>query len=174
MSLSPSQRLASIDDLLLYRLGRLSSVAGAMVVRLCEGGYGITRREWAVLAHLYENGSLPPSALAERMHRDRARTSRILTALGLKQLVLRTIPANDRRSALVSLTPAGRALYEVLMPQIQAINGQILTALQTEEIARFDEALALLQARAQSLLTELSPDLPKANRRQGQRGKDMS
>ena len=24
------------------------------------------------------------------------------------------------------------------------------------------------------LLTELSPDLPKANRRQGQRGKDMS
>ena len=103
MSLSPSQRLSSIEDLLLYRLGRLSSVAGAMVVRLCEGGYGITRREWAVVAQLYENGSLPPSAVAERMHRDRARTSRTLTALGHKQLVLRTIPANDRRSALMSL-----------------------------------------------------------------------
>lgn len=84
MPLSPSQRLASIDDLLLYRLSRLSSVAGAMVVRLCEGGYGITRREWGVVAQLYENGSLPPSALAERMHRDRARTSRTLTALGKK------------------------------------------------------------------------------------------
>ena len=67
MSLSPSQRLASIDDLLLYRLGRLSSTAGALVVRLCEGGYGITRREWAVVAQLYENGGLPPSVLAERM-----------------------------------------------------------------------------------------------------------
>ncbi len=44
MPLSPSQRLASIDDLLLYRLGRLSSMAGAWVVRLCEAGYGITRR----------------------------------------------------------------------------------------------------------------------------------
>jgi DNA-binding MarR family transcriptional regulator len=171
MSQSPSQRLASIDDLLLYRLSRLSSVAGAMVVRLCEGGYGITRREWGVVAQLYENGSLPPSALAERMHRDRARTSRTLTALGQKKLVLRTIPANDRRSALVSLTPAGRQLYEVLMPQIQTINSQILSVLQPEETARFDEALERLQACAQALLTELSPDLPKANRRQGQRGR---
>jgi DNA-binding MarR family transcriptional regulator len=95
-----------------------------------------------------------------------------LTALIRKQLVLRTIPANDRRSALVSLTPAGRQLYDVLMPQIQAINSQILSALQPEDAARFDEALARLQVRAQALLTELSPDLPKANRRQGQRGKD--
>jgi DNA-binding MarR family transcriptional regulator len=171
--MSPSQRLASIEDLLLYRLGRLSNVAGAMVVRLCEGGYGITRREWSVVAQLYENGSLPPSALAERMHRDRARTSRTLTALVAKRLVLRTIPAHDRRSALVSLTPAGRQIYEVLMPQIQAINSQILKALQPEEAAQFDEALERLQARAQTLLTELSPDLPKANRRQGQRSKEV-
>lgn len=174
MPLSPSQRLASIEDLLLYRLGRLSSVAGAMVVRLCEGGYGITRREWAVVAQLYENGSLPPSALAERMHRDRARTSRALTALVHKQLVLRTVPANDRRSALVGLTPAGRQLYEVLMPQIQAINSEILKALQPEDAAVFDACLERLQAQAQSLRAQLSPDLPKANRRQGQRGKDAA
>lgn len=174
MSQSPSQRLASIEDLLLYRVSRLSSVAGAMVVRLCEGGYGITRREWGVVAQLYENGSLPPSALAERMHRDRARTSRTLTALVQKQLVLRTIPANDRRSALVGITPEGRALYEALMPQIQSINSQILDALQPDAVAQFDEALDRLQARAQSLVAELSPDLPKANRRQGQRGKEAS
>ena len=174
MTLSPSQRLASIDDLLLYRLSRLSAVAGAMVVRLCEGGYGITRREWAVVAQLYDNGSLPPSVLAERMHRDRARTSRTLTALVQKKLLLRTIPAHNRRSALVSLTPAGRQLYEALMPQIQAINSQILSALPGAEVARFDAALDQLQARAQSLLTELSPDLPRANRRQGQRAKEAA
>jgi DNA-binding MarR family transcriptional regulator len=169
MTLSPSQRLASIDDLLLYRLGHLSSVAGAMVVRLCEGGHGITRREWAVIGQLYENGSLPPSVLAERMHRDRARTSRTLTALVRKQLVLRTIPAHDRRSALVCLTPAGEQLYEALMPRVQAINGHILSALQPDEAALFDEALARMQLRAQALLAEVGPDLPKANRRQGQR-----
>jgi DNA-binding MarR family transcriptional regulator len=174
MPLSPSQRLASIEDLLLYRLGQLTSAAGVMVVRLCEGGYGVTRREWAVVAQLYENGSLPPSALAERMHRDRARTSRALKALVQKQLVVRTVPANDRRSALIALTPSGRQLYEVLMPQIQAINSEILKALQPEETAHFDACLERLLAQAQSLRAQLSPDLPKANRRQGQRSKDAS
>ncbi len=93
---------------------------------------------------------------------------------GKKQLVLRTIPAHDRRSALVDITPAGRALYEALMPQIQAINSQILGALQPDAVAQFDAALDQLQARAESLTTELSPDLPKANRRQGQRRKEAS
>lgn len=167
MSLSPSQRLASIDDLLLYRLSRLSSTAGALVVRLCEGGHGITRREWAVVAQLYENGGLPPSVLAERMHRDRACTSRILTALVKKRLVLRTVTPGDRRGARVELTPAGRQLYDDLMPSIQAINGQILSALQADEVVQFDDVLARLQARAQSLVVELSPHWPRANRRRG-------
>lgn len=153
----------------MYRLGRLTSVAGAMVVRLCEGGYGITRREWAVLAQLYESGSLPPSVLAVRMQRDRARTSRTLTALIEKKLVIRTIPANDRRSAIVDLTSNGRQVYEALMPQVQAINSQILSVLQPDEAAKFDEVLARLELKAKHLLAERSSSLPKANRRQGQR-----
>jgi len=40
------------EDLLMYRMYRLTSVAGAMVVRLYEEGYGITRREWRILALL--------------------------------------------------------------------------------------------------------------------------
>ena len=174
MPLSPSQRLTSINDLLLYRLGRLSSVAGAMVVRLCEGGYGITRREWGVVAQLYENGSLPPSELATLMQRDRARTSRTLTSLVHKKLVLRTTPAHDRRSARVELSPKGVQLYEALMPQIQVINSQILAALPPDSVTLFDKSLDSLQVRAASLLAELSPDLPKANRRMGQRGKDSA
>ena len=167
MPLSPSHRLASIEDLLLYRLGRLSNTAGALVVRLCEGGYGITRREWAMVAHLYENGALPPSVLAERMHRDRARTSRTLTALGKKKLVMRTVTPGDRRGARVELTPVGRQLYADLMPRIQAINGQVLSALQGDEVVQFDAVLARLLVRAQSLVVELSPNWPRANRRRG-------
>ena len=60
------------------------------------------------------------------------------------------------------------------LPQVQAINSQILSVLQPEQAAEFDEALARLQDRAQALLAERSPDLPKANRRQGQRGKDAA
>lgn len=34
------------SDLLMYRLNKLMAVSGSLVIRLCEGGYGITRREW--------------------------------------------------------------------------------------------------------------------------------
>lgn len=172
MPLSPSQRLASVDDLLLYRMSLFSAAAGVMVVRLCEGGHGVTRREWGVIAKLYGHPGLPPSELAEQMHRDRARTSRTVTALLRKGLIQRVVLPNDRRSVQVSLSAAGQRLYEVLMPQVQAINGQILSALSSEEAAQFDALLARLQAQAQALQGQLHPVLPKANRRRGRASPD--
>lgn len=168
MTLSPSQRLASVDDMLLYRLGQLSAVAGAMVVRLCEGGYGITRREWAMLAQLHGHpDGLLPSELAERMRRDRARTSRTITALLGKRLIERTALPHDRRSVRVSLTPAGQSLYEQLMPQVQAINSRILSVLSPDESAKLDDVLERLRVQALALQASLGPDLPKADRRRG-------
>ena len=168
MTLSPSQRLASVDDLLLYRLGQLSAAAGAMVVRLCEGGYGITRREWGVLAQLQGHpDGLLPSELADRMHRDRARTSRAITTLLGKRLIERTSLPHDRRSVRVSLSPAGQSLYAQLMPQIQAINSRILSVLSPDEAASLDDALERLRIQALALQATLGPDLPKADRRRG-------
>ena len=165
---TPSERLASVDDLLLYRMGQFTAVAGAMVVRLCEGGHGVTRREWGVIAQLQGlPEGLPPSALAERMNRDRARTSRALGSLQAKGLVQRVTLPSDRRSARVSLTPAGQALYDTLMPQVQAINARILAVLDPAQKQAFDESLARLRAQAQQLLTEMGPELPKADRRRG-------
>ena len=167
---TPSERLASVEDLLLYRLGQLSAAAGAMVVRLCEGGYGITRREWAVLAQLHDQPQgLLPSALAERMHRDRARTSRALTALQGKGLVARVVLPHDRRSARVSLTAQGQALYAELMPQVQAINARILEVLEPAQKQALDVALECLRVQARHLLSEMAPELPKADRRRGGR-----
>ena len=78
MKLSNSQRLTSVEDLLLFRLGRLSSGAAVLVVRLCEGGCGITWRKW-VVTQFHENGSLPPSALTERIQ---LRAQALLAELG--------------------------------------------------------------------------------------------
>ena len=167
---SPSQRLASVDDLLLYRLSLLTATAGAMVVRLCEGGHGITRREWGVLAQLHgQPQGLLPSVLAERMRRDRARTSRTLTALLRKGLIEREVLAHDRRSARVRLSAAGQALYAQLMPQVQAINAHILQALDAQQTQALDLALERLRERAQALLAEMGDALPKADRRRGKR-----
>lgn len=170
MPQSPSQRLATIDDLLLYRLSQLSAAAGAMVVRLCEGSHGVTRREWGVVAQLYGHEGLLPSELADRMRRDRARTSRALTALLRKGLIERVTLPHDRRSARVSLTQTGRQLYEVLMPQVQAINAQLASVLSADEAAAFDDVLERLRQQANTMQGQWDRVLPKANRHRGRLG----
>ena len=142
----------TIDDLFLYRISRLLVTGGAQVIRLCEGTFGITRREWRILALLAQGDGLLSSELAGRAQLDRARTSRAVTALAAKQLVSRNPRPGDRRSVMLSLTPAGRALFDALFPQVAAINRSLLGALDDAELKRLDTALATLQARADTLV----------------------
>ena len=97
----PGQRLAhplAANDLLMYRLNRLLAVAGSLVVRLCEGGYGITRREWGLLMMLNQYPATPPAELARRLGLDRSRTSRAITSLQAKKLITRQAMPGDARA----------------------------------------------------------------------------
>lgn len=166
---SASTRLSSINELLLYRLSRLSSQAGAMVVRLCEGGYGITRREWGAIGHLREQGPLTPSALAEHFQLDRAPTSRMISSLVGKGLIVRQTRPDNRRQALLEITNEGSELYDKLMPQVQEINRRVLQVLSPTEMALLDELIARLHLSAGQLRGEMDAELPRTQRRLGQR-----
>lgn len=157
-----------LGDLLIYRLGRLYATAGAMTLRVCEGEFGIARREWRLLAVLGEAGPLQPSELATRADLDRARTSRALSTLQAKGLVDRQVVASDRRLAHVALTELGRALHARMLPRVAAINGAILAELSDEQVAQLDHLLDSLQAQAKQLLSASA--WPKADRRRGGRG----
>ncbi|CFP11911.1 transcriptional regulator [Bordetella pertussis] len=48
----------------MYRLYQAWSQSNPVFVRLCEGRYGITRREWRILAAAVEHGRMTSAALA--------------------------------------------------------------------------------------------------------------
>ncbi|RUR68294.1 MarR family transcriptional regulator [Variovorax guangxiensis] len=154
----------TLDDLLLYRTSRLLSVAGSMVIRLCEGRFGITRREWRLIATLAGHGALGSSQLAEHAQLDRARTSRAVSSLVEKELVSREQPAGDRRHVLLRLTARGTKLHAELYPLVCAINTELLGALKTDEVALLDDMLQRLHARGEAMVAAAA-DLPKADRR---------
>jgi DNA-binding MarR family transcriptional regulator len=156
----------TLDDLLNYRLMRLFAVSGAPVVRLCEGRYGISRREWRIVALLAAHGPMSPSALAERGNLDRARTSRAIGSLVRKRLVQRVAQRGDARRAVVALSDSGRALYEELFPQIAELNRQVLAVLEPPLVAALDEALARLTAHAAEVNRARVLDV-QADRRHG-------
>ena len=111
--------------------------------------------------------------LTRALRRSCASTSRTLTALLGKGLIERVVLAHDRRSARVSLTPAGQALYDALMPQVQAINARILQVLDPAQKQALDQALEGLRVQAQHLLDEMGAELPKADRRRGARARQL-
>lgn len=162
MTPTPESR-RPLDDLLLYRLSRLLSVAGSMVIRICEGRFGITRREWRLIATLASRGELSSSGLAEHAQLDRARTSKAIGSLVTKGLIARSHPVGDRRQVLLCLTGRGRDLYDELFPLVTRINADLLGALDADAAAQLDESLALLQSHAEQMVAEAV--LPKADRR---------
>lgn len=163
MSLSQPQDL---DDLLNYRLMRLFSVSGAPVIRLCEGRYGIARREWRIIALLAAHGPQAPSTLAERGDLDRARTSRAIGLLVAKKLAARVAQPGDARRAVVTLTNAGRALYDELFPQVAALNQEVLAVLEPALVDALDQALSRLTAHAGDVNRRRALDV-SADRRSG-------
>ncbi len=159
---------AALDDVLLYRISRLLGVAGSLVIRLCEGRFGITRREWRILALLAQDEGLLSSQLAERAQLDRARTSKAITSLVGKKLLQRDTRPGDRRQAMLALTAEGRALYAALFPLVMEINRDLLAALPVSGVEDLDQALHALQQRADSMV-QSHTELPKADRRRGAR-----
>lgn len=157
---------ATVDASLNFRLDRLLASSGVVTTRLCEGRYGITRREWRLLALLADYGAMSPSGLAERGQLPRGRVSRLVADLVAKGLVAKSPRATARQRAELALTPAGQQLHAALFPQSVAFQRQVLSVLSPAELAAFEQALDRLTAQAEALAQSLPTDA-KADRRHG-------
>lgn len=141
----------TLDDMLLFRLSNLTACAGRGVIQMCEEEFGITRREWRMLAELALNEGVLSSQLAELTGLDRARTSRAITSLAVKGLVERRPRPGDRREVLLRLTEAGQQLYERLLPRVAAINRELMATLSQDEADMLDTLLKRLHEKARAM-----------------------
>jgi DNA-binding MarR family transcriptional regulator len=152
---------SGIHELLLFRLSKIVSIGGGMVTRICEGQFGITRREWAVLALLAETQEVGWSRLVEHAELDKARLSRAVSSLVAKGLAQKWhVPS---RGVQVSLTDAGRVLYAELFPITRTVNQRLLVGLDDADCKLLGSALDSIHERAVELVKETH--LPKADRR---------
>ena len=156
----------SLEELLNYRLMRLYAESTGPVTRLMEGRWGISRREWRVLAFLWLHPGSSPSALAEQAQLDRPRTSRALSSLRAKGLVERQMHQGDGRRANVALTLKGETLYGEIFPHIAALNVRLMSSLDEATAEAFDRALEQLTRVAEQTNREVAQDV-RADRHGG-------
>jgi DNA-binding MarR family transcriptional regulator len=132
------------DDLLNFQLKRLLRKSGAPAIRLCEGGFGVTRSEWRLLAALVEGGPATRSALAHYTQADQGRLSRTVGTLVAKELVEQHACSDARSGRMLAATESGRQLYAELFPQLARINRRLMEVLDPEEAACLERCLRKL------------------------------
>jgi homoprotocatechuate degradation regulator HpaR len=83
--------------------------------------HDLSEQQWRVLRALIEADSLDILDLAGRCQIHPASLSRMLPKLAGDGLVARRANVNDQRRIVVSITEEGRALFDALAPQSEAI-----------------------------------------------------
>lgn len=137
----------------LFQLYLAWSSANPMFVRLSEGRFNITRREWRILATLSYFERLSVSDLAQEVQLDLVRTSRAVTRLVEKGLLSKMKSSSNARLVWVSLEPSGYAVFEQMKPLVEELNQLLVQDLNTDELELLATILQKITQRAQQLNT---------------------
>ena len=110
-----------------------------------EAGTDLSPSQASALATIEHHGPLTPSELASRERIQRPTAARLLGRLEESGLVTRTASLDDKRSALIAITPAGSALLATVRTRKDAFLSERLDALGAEDRATLERAAALLE-----------------------------
>jgi DNA-binding MarR family transcriptional regulator len=110
-----------------------------------QAGEELSPSQATALATIDRNGPLTPSELAVRERIQRPTATRLIARLEEAGLVDRTPDPLDRRSCVVSLTPAGGELLGRVRTRKDAYLARRLRDLDADERATLDRAAAILE-----------------------------
>jgi DNA-binding MarR family transcriptional regulator len=150
---APDDAPLRLEEFLPYRLNVVASLASQALSRVYAERYGIGVPEWRVLVTLGQYGTMTGKAVGAHSHMHKTKVSRAVAHLGKRKLLARKPNREDMREAFLSLTPAGRAIYQDLVPVASAFARRLVEAIDPADRAAFDRALARLAERAEKLTT---------------------
>ena len=123
---------------LLNRAGSAVAVAFSEELRECD----MSLPMWRAIAALWGRGDQSLSGLAEITSAELSTLSRQVATLAERGLVSRRQSGVNWRSVNISLTPAGRALVERLVPAVERHERAALDGISPSDIRRLKQLLA--------------------------------
>jgi DNA-binding MarR family transcriptional regulator len=146
--------LLKLEDFLPHRLNVLSSLVSQALTRV-YGRRGIGIPEWRVLVTLGENGVLTGKAVGAQTHMHKTKVSRAVAQLEQRKFVAKRANRADLRESFLSLTPAGRAVYEELAPSALEFMERLSEVVAPADRPAFDRAMKQLTKRSAELVAEI-------------------
>jgi DNA-binding MarR family transcriptional regulator len=135
-----------------YRLSVLADLVSNAVSQVYGGRFDLTRAEWRLLAALGVNRKMAARDLGPYSALDKMQVSRAVQRLEDAGYIERHEDTDDRRSKVLQLTAAGRALYQKIWPLVLAREEYILSALEPGERSILARVMEKVQRRAEELI----------------------
>lgn len=144
---SPALKL---DCFLPYRLSVASNAVSSRIAKSYRKRFNLKITEWRLIAILAEYDSMTPQVLAKSAQIDKINVSRAAKALIARKLVVVTPNGKDRRSHLLSLSKAGRELYDEIVPEALALEARLFSGFSELEISALESLLRRIELAAEA------------------------
>ncbi len=116
--------------------------------------FGITPEQWTVLRYLGEKDGISQKQLSKKSEKDQGTLARILDNMDRKSWIDRKTDEKDRRSSLVYLKPDGRALIDLLEPEIEHVYQQVFNGVTDDQLESFLQCLKLMGDNIDGLIRQ--------------------
>jgi DNA-binding MarR family transcriptional regulator len=126
---------------ILYRILMVAKALDRIGAQQVRDSADISLAEWRVMAHLGRLGETSASELSAAAQVDRAEVSRAVNALVKRNYIRKRPNPANRLSQLLSLTNAGKKIFDRLFAERQQFFQQITADLSREELRELDDKL---------------------------------
>ena len=145
-----------LEQFLPYKLNVVASLVSLALSRVYARRYRIGVPEWRVLVTLGQYGVMTGKAIGAHTHMHKTKVSRAVAFLEKRKLLVRRANRSDMRESFLSLTAAGRAMYEELAPHALDFARRLTEILKPADRDAFDRALKQLTDRSAELVAEVA------------------
>jgi DNA-binding MarR family transcriptional regulator len=145
---SPTLRL---EQFLPYRLNVVAATVSEGLARVYSQRFQLDIPGWRVIATLGQFGEATATAIGQHSHMHKTKVSRAVAELTARALVERAPSPRDRREAILTLSDAGRRMYEEIVPLAQGFEAQLLARLTETDTATLDALLDRLLSEAEQM-----------------------
>ena len=145
-----------LEEFLPYRLNVLASLASQALSRVYAERYDIGVPEWRILVTLGQFRVMTGKAIGTHTHMHKTKVSRAVAELERRKFLTRRVNNADLRESFLSLTPAGRAIYEELAPGALEFAQKLAEVIDPGDRVAFERALERLTERSRLLAAEVA------------------
>lgn len=142
---------SDVDDFFVLRTRSFAAKFQRAMMRDVLGERDIPLIEWQLLFSIARFGTCHLAHVTQNTSMDPAHGSRAASSLEAKGLIVRQDDPSNRRRKLISLTPAGVALFQEIWPEAKQMCDKVASALSAADLKELKRLLVLLDEAGEQL-----------------------